>query len=256
MLKWLEGARIGGTGGDFERVAVDGQRLGTDIILTRTAVFFALPAGIGDQGDDRSSRRLVEEPLSLGWGPDIKDGSPSVLQNYPSASTRGLTHFLFQKAKSIFKAADMAFVVKLLSSGLGYTSEDIHVARDRSSKKTSKSADSLANDAQEYAELPADSTHDLNQDEAVWQIDDMAEQMEPETSEAESGTLPSENEPEDAKIKWRDGLVRDLVAKAGPPPQESQRLQCPVIIPQARPRARDRGFVRAYAPVLADSGIS
>ena len=32
-------------------------------------------------------------------------------------------------------------------------------------------------------------------------------------------------------------------------------LPCPVIIPQRRPNAKNRGFVRAYAPVLQDSGI-
>lgn len=36
---------------------------------------------------------------------------------------------------------------------------------------------------------------------------------------------------------------------------EISRLPCPVIIPQRRPESRDRGFVRAYAPNLVDSGI-
>lgn len=34
------------------------------------------------------------------------------------------------------------------------------------------------------------------------------------------------------------------------------RLPCPVILPQRRPRDRTRGFVRAYAPVLQNAGIN
>jgi hypothetical protein len=34
-----------------------------------------------------------------------------------------------------------------------------------------------------------------------------------------------------------------------------QRLPCPVILPQRRPRDRTRGFVRAYAPVMLNAGI-
>ena len=34
------------------------------------------------------------------------------------------------------------------------------------------------------------------------------------------------------------------------------RLTCPVIIPQRRPGSKSRGFMRAYAPVLADYDIN
>ena len=35
-----------------------------------------------------------------------------------------------------------------------------------------------------------------------------------------------------------------------------KRLSCPVVIPQRRPGSKTRGFMRAYAPVLADYGIN
>ena len=35
----------------------------------------------------------------------------------------------------------------------------------------------------------------------------------------------------------------------------SPKLSCPVIIPQRRPGSKTRGFMRAYAPVLADYDI-
>lgn len=36
---------------------------------------------------------------------------------------------------------------------------------------------------------------------------------------------------------------------------ELQRLPCPVILPQKRPESKTKGFVRAYAPMLATCGI-
>ncbi|KAE8345613.1 hypothetical protein BDV24DRAFT_148186 [Aspergillus arachidicola] len=78
----------------------------------------------------------------------------------------------------------------------------------------------------------------FNQDKEAWELGDMAER------------------PEDVKIQMREAMVRKLVSMAGPPTHSSRRLPCPVIIPQRRLRKKDRGFVRAYAPVLADCGIS
>ena len=38
-------------------------------------------------------------------------------------------------------------------------------------------------------------------------------------------------------------------------PRPTAKLPMPVVLPQRRPRNRNRGFVRAYAPVLADQDI-
>ena len=35
----------------------------------------------------------------------------------------------------------------------------------------------------------------------------------------------------------------------------SQPLSLPVVLTQRRPKQRDRGFIRAYAPLLADAGV-
>ncbi|CAK7216710.1 hypothetical protein SBRCBS47491_002920 [Sporothrix bragantina] len=115
-------------------------------------------------------------------------------------------------------------------------------------------------------------------DEAAWELDDMAEYVDPpayeeaagETSrrEASSVTSPTEERPEDEvelaelqgdakeEAKKQIRMVRELVRMAGPAPTPMRRIPCPVIIPQRRPRTKARGFVRAYAPVLNDSGIS
>lgn len=52
-----------------------------------------------------------------------------------------------------------------------------------------------------------------------------------------------------------EDMVRTLVQAAGPV-NSLNRIPCPVIIPQCKPGDMNEGFLRAYAPVLADCGIS
>jgi hypothetical protein len=100
----------------------------------------------------------------------------------------------------------------------------------------------------------SENLENLGQDEAAWELDDMAERVRPPTYDESEAAAAAE--PEDVKVKKEEEMVRELVRKAGSPPHPPQRIRCPVIIPQRRPRNKDRGFVRAYAPVLADCGIS
>lgn len=58
------------------------------------------------------------------------------------------------------------------------------------------------------------------------------------------------------KVKKQEEIVRELVRNVSSPPQPPHRIPCPVIVPQRRPRNKDRGCDRAYAPVLSDCGIS
>ncbi|CAK7270625.1 hypothetical protein SEPCBS57363_004197 [Sporothrix epigloea] len=116
-------------------------------------------------------------------------------------------------------------------------------------------------------------------DEAVWELDEMAEYVDPPSYEQAAGETaregavspiasPTEERPEDdAELAELQGtakdeakkqirIVRQLVRLAGPAPSPTRRIPCPVIVPQRRPRTKARGFVRAYAPVLSDCGIS
>ncbi|EPE10962.1 fad binding domain protein [Ophiostoma piceae UAMH 11346] len=140
----------------------------------------------------------------------------------------------------------------------------------------------------------ADDAFGMYDEEAIWELDDMAEYVDPpaysevdnraedratsinRVAEAASalqsadshryGTVdavgspeagseaaeaPAETSAED-KVKKEIRMVRELVCLAGPVPTPCQRLPCPVIIPQRRPRNKSRGFVRAYAPVLGE----
>ncbi|KAK7753819.1 hypothetical protein SLS62_004185 [Diatrype stigma] len=93
-------------------------------------------------------------------------------------------------------------------------------------------------------------------DEAAWELDDMASHVAPPSYVAATTNTLDENDSEEVKVRKEEQMVREMVQMAGPPPQPSGRLPCAVIIPQRRPRDKTRGFVRAYAPVLHDCGIS
>ncbi|ROW11876.1 hypothetical protein VPNG_05023 [Cytospora leucostoma] len=91
-------------------------------------------------------------------------------------------------------------------------------------------------------------------DEAAWELDDMAERVAPPSYEPGTGAA-GEGESEEAKVKKEERMIREMLRMAGPPPQPPRRIPCPVIIPQRRPRNKDRGFVKGYAPVLDECGV-
>ena len=121
----------------------------------------------------------------------------------------------------------------------------------------------------------ADEEYGMYDDEAIWELDDMAEYVDPPAySEAvdDTGALQiadthdigtvdtagsgaaeaSDKTTAEDKDKKEIRMVRELVRLAGPVPSQCQRLPFPVIIPQRRPGSKGRGFVRAYAPVLGE----
>ncbi|KAK4900352.1 hypothetical protein LTR27_002577 [Elasticomyces elasticus] len=92
----------------------------------------------------------------------------------------------------------------------------------------------------------------LEDDEADWELDDMIQQGHfldtlPSYAQAQAEHCKSRNLSQEVTGTGR--AVLDI-------PRLRQPLPLPVIIPQRRPRARARGFIRAYAPVLEDCGIN
>lgn len=129
------------------------------------------------------------------------------------------------------------------SEGAGYDVEE----EDGSSSSSSDDDDD--DDSQDGVEL----------DDEAWELDEMARRVAPPPptyADHEQQAAPEEDESEEATARKEEQMMRDLVRLAGPPPRPARRIPCPVIIPQRRPRNKDRGFVRAYAPVLADCGVS
>ena len=95
-----------------------------------------------------------------------------------------------------------------------------------------------------------DSDSDSEGDEANWALDEAAEEIA--TPRAE-----------DPKLKYGilaqptvESFSAIVMAKCPPLNHPTNPLQRPVIIPQRRPGARDRGFIHAYSPDLAEKGIS
>jgi hypothetical protein len=147
------------------------------------------------------------------------------------------------------------------SPGLNDSAEGEYLARDDSNGYLA--------DIKYYQERRMDA------DEAAWQLDEQVDELglpSYEQQEAQPGAereargcrIDSEEgldkidvgDSEDEQVKKRERMIRALKTMAGPPPVQPRRLPFPVIVPQRRPGAKKRGFVRAYAPVLADCGIS
>ena len=102
----------------------------------------------------------------------------------------------------------------------------------------------------EREDFEDDSDSDSEGDEANWALDEAAEEV-------------ASPKPEDSKLKYGvmaqptiESFCSLVMAKCPPLILATNPLQRPVIIPQRRPGARNRGFIHAYAPVLADKGIS
>ncbi|KAF7557014.1 hypothetical protein G7Z17_g1029 [Cylindrodendrum hubeiense] len=180
----------------------------------------------------------------------------------------------------------MGLIVKLVGSGVGLVSEAIHHRRNRPESDSSSSANPsqgsssaqpIPNDQREYVSPgqagiePSSREKEMNHEEddgystgdeladdaAAWELDEMSDRLAPPSYEAsEAAQMPSPADSEDVKVAKQEKMILALVQMAGPPPVSMQRLPCPVILPQRRPRNKSRGFVRAYAPVLQDSGIS
>ena len=172
--------------------------------------------------------------------------------------------------------AVLGVTVKLLASGVGLVSEAVHHRKDKkgdgsqSERPDSISQQSNSEDPPIYVDVPpkqaeeliankqavpADgqkATHELvpaddqdnryDTDETDWALDDAAVEAQADTIE--------EDTPHD--FKWRDSVSNNRNSSLQRP---SESLPFPVILPQRRPRTKTRGFIRAYAPILDNSGI-
>lgn len=166
--------------------------------------------------------------------------SPS---DQPSSSRDGPT-----ASPEYVEVADAATADALVRSG---QAEHVNTPSEKKQSKATEAgydSDSYSSDDDELDE------RGFADDEAAWELDEMAERVMPPTYE-ESQAVAVAGESENVKAKREDEWIRGLLQRAGPPPQPARRIPCPVIIPQRRPGKKDRGFVRAYAPVLAECGI-
>jgi hypothetical protein len=137
-------------------------------------------------------------------------------------------------------------LVKNIGSGIGLANEAIAHRKEKKEAKTGAAS------GQEQAPLQDASDSDPEDDEVAWRLDEASEaadlQQRPLGEDSPAQTPGPERLPEYTV----EGLVDDFVAHHPIPPSA---YSPPVILPQKRPRARGRGFVRAYALALGECGI-
>ncbi|KAL9116229.1 MAG: hypothetical protein Q9227_000600 [Pyrenula ochraceoflavens] len=99
----------------------------------------------------------------------------------------------------------------------------------------------------------------LEDDEQAWELDDAADDLNSPDKPHESEDSPPPYEVDEKPVRETVGEFISAHHKEPTTPGGTTatrvRLPCPVIIPQRRPKDKSRGFIRAYAPVLEDSGI-
>lgn len=93
--------------------------------------------------------------------------------------------------------------------------------------------------------------------EGQWALDEAQEEL--------SHTFSNSNVEKERKsqkdVDQADLAQRFVSDHPAPPPYSlydqspRRQLSAPVVLPQKRPKDRDRGFIRAYAPTLGDCGI-
>ena len=167
--------------------------------------------------------------------------------------------------------AIMGRVVKVIVTPIGLVSEAIHAHRDRRRSSVALEEDKKAAEGQverkesAYVEVSPEvadeliasgqaeaadreaPTHELvveegmGCDEADWALDEAAAE-----GEGEEVALSNEKGNESPKERAGSHAIR----------RSNQKLPFPVILPQRRPGTKTRGFVRAYPPILEESGIS
>ena len=141
---------------------------------------------------------------------------------------------------------------KGIASGVGLASEAI---ADHKEKKEIKGRSpsphplgtTLSNEKSEKRYLDEDSSSDSeDDDEAEWQLDDAAQDF---------SAPPTYDQIEKDQVVDPDSIAKSFlkahqISSTPDAFREYKPLPCPVILPQRRPKAKERGFVRAYAPVL------
>ncbi|PLN85050.1 hypothetical protein BDW42DRAFT_191133 [Aspergillus taichungensis] len=133
-------------------------------------------------------------------------------------------------------------LVRGLAAGVGLASESITAYRAKDRSERSLPQESEDRDVQQSQ------TDEFHSDEE-WELDEAQDELLPPRRDAIPHPAPTTNNI-DQLVTW--------FSHAYPLPlfPSSMRLPCPVILPQRRPGNRQRGFVKAYAPILEDVGIS
>lgn len=149
-----------------------------------------------------------------------------------------------------------------IAATIGLASESIHYHKQKRMSQQSQcdsiprslSADGCIPSINEFDISPSPSEVDNEQrlptqvDEVAWALDDVRDDI----SSNNGKTEPPDHSPLGSPKLAESFLQSHPSAKH---PEASGCLELPVVITQRRPKARTRGFIRAYAPILENVGI-
>lgn len=145
----------------------------------------------------------------------------------------------------------MGALIQGAAAGVGLASESIqhHKEKKRAQKQQEQQSSipkaAPSQDEREYREgLPEEC------DEAAWQLDEVQDDLAREANR--TSTTNAQSDPGDVSA-LADDFIRTHRSEELPVP--SRRIDLPVVITQRRPKARTRGFIQAYAPLLENAGI-
>ncbi|KAJ9609002.1 hypothetical protein H2200_006773 [Cladophialophora chaetospira] len=139
------------------------------------------------------------------------------------------------------------FAVKLVAKGVtGAYALSKEALADHEAKKTSSSS---------HLDVPTHSkVEELSDTFSISSDDEGAAQ---ELDEAQQKATTPRRDLQLEKAQNVDEVLQNFMIKH-PPPKYSPiagKLEMPVVLPQRRPKNKERGFVRAYAPMLQTCGI-
>ena len=147
-------------------------------------------------------------------------------------------------------------IVRNIAKPIGLVSESMAHTKDK--KRTSENSASVGSlrDVQEKVEAPVPANPqtglkdpekgEVDMDEENWALDEAVPEVDDDLSNAV---------PQGDKQTEVAALMRSIQLPTSDK-NTREKLPFPVVLPQRRPGTKARSFVRAYAPVLQDSGIS
>ncbi|KAK7421576.1 hypothetical protein QQX98_002043 [Neonectria punicea] len=154
------------------------------------------------------------------------------------------------------------YLVKGVASGIGLASESYQDGRitPRTTEAEAGSSESKNLDAVDSEGKPKDgeslvrSEELVRDEEALWELDATQDEiLPPRALEQETEVYIDEQSAQ----RHVENLGKSLAERYPPPAYDGDRpeIPMPVVLPQRRPKSRQRGFIRAYAPVLEDCDI-
>jgi hypothetical protein len=146
------------------------------------------------------------------------------------------------------------FAVKLVAKGV---TGAYALAKEATHDHQAKKAGQAGPQSQSHLGVPSQEKYDDAGSDYASSISSDDEELARELDEAQQEFGKSREMPEFQEAQNVDQVI-DTFMHQHPPPKYSPvagKLELPVILPQRRPKSKERGFVQAYTPMLQNCGI-